>query len=82
MQLIFREFSVGQQGQGQAVYSALWGMGVAVGSWLAGAVWLSLGAAWVYTVAAGVCGLAALVFLKAGATTTGDKAPAIRANKP
>ncbi|HEX5360333.1 MAG TPA: MFS transporter [Fluviicoccus sp.] len=66
MQLIFREFSVGQQGQGQAVYSALWGLGVAMGSWMAGAVWLSLGAAWVYTAAAVICGIAAWVLIKTG----------------
>ncbi|RZU47081.1 PPP family 3-phenylpropionic acid transporter [Fluviicoccus keumensis] len=64
MQLIFREFSPGQQGQGQAVYSALWGLGVALGSWLAGAAWLQLGAAWVYTIAAAVCVTAILILIK------------------
>ncbi len=64
MQLVFREFSSGQQGQGQAVYSALWGLGVAVGSWLAGALWLKVGAANVFTAAAAVCLIAAVMFAR------------------
>jgi len=55
MQFIFREFNTGQQGQGQAVYSALWGLGVAVGSWLSGAAWEGLGPSWVFTLAALIC---------------------------
>ncbi len=63
MQFIFREFDAGQQGQGQAVYSALWGLGVAIGSWLTGMVWVAWGATWVYSIAAGVCVFAALIML-------------------
>ena len=61
MSFIYREFSQGQQGQGQAIYSALWGLGVAVGSWLAGMVWQPLGATWIYCLAALACWLAAIV---------------------
>jgi PPP family 3-phenylpropionic acid transporter len=61
MSFIYREFSQGQQGQGQAIYSALWGLGVAVGSWLTGMVWLSLGATWIFALAAVSCWLAAMV---------------------
>lgn len=61
MQFVFREFDPQQQGQGQAVYSALWGLGVAIGSWLAGMVWLSYGASVIYSVAAIICVLAMLV---------------------
>ena len=61
MSFIYREFSQGQQGQGQAIYSALWGLGVAVGSWLAGMVWQPLGATWIYCLAALACWLAVIV---------------------
>ena len=64
MQFIFREFDAGQQGQGQAVYSALWGLGVAIGSWLTGMVWVAWGATLVYGIAAGVCVFAALMIVK------------------
>ncbi len=61
MSFVYREFSQGQQGQGQAIYSALWGLGVAVGSWFTGMVWLSLGATWIYCLAAVACWLAVIV---------------------
>ena len=61
MQLIFREFGEGQQGQGQALYSALWGLGVAIGSWLTGMVWAAWGASVIYSIAALVCLLAWLL---------------------
>jgi PPP family 3-phenylpropionic acid transporter len=65
MSFIYREFSQGQQGQGQAIYSALWGLGVAVGSWLAGMVWLPLGATGIFCFAALSCWVAVMV-LKLG----------------
>ena len=55
MQWVFREFSAGQQGQGQALYSALWGLGVAVGSWLAGECWSLESAPWIYTASSLIC---------------------------
>ena len=61
MSFIYREFSQGQQGQGQAIYSALWGLGVAVGSWLAGMVWLPLGATSIFCIAAFSCWVAMIV---------------------
>ena len=39
MRLIFQYFSIGQQGRGQALYSTMWGLGVALGSLFAGAYW-------------------------------------------
>lgn len=39
MRVIFQNFSAGQQGRGQALYSTMWGMGVAFGSVLAGHFW-------------------------------------------
>lgn len=63
MQFIFREFEPQQQGQGQALYSALWGLGVAIGSWLTGMVWLSWGADIIYSVAA-LCCVGAMFIIK------------------
>ncbi|WP_267530648.1 MFS transporter [Acinetobacter oleivorans] len=39
MRVIFQNFSAGQQGRGQALYSTMWGLGVAFGSLLAGHFW-------------------------------------------
>ncbi|WP_284086582.1 MFS transporter [Acinetobacter pittii] len=39
MRVIFQNFSAGQQGRGQALYSTMWGLGVAFGSVLAGDFW-------------------------------------------
>lgn len=64
MQLIFREFNSGQQGQGQAVYSALWGLGVAVGSWMTGEVWASLGTSMIFSMAACACVAGMLFFIR------------------
>ena len=56
--LIYRHFGDGHQGQGQALYSMLWGLGVALGSWWAGGVWQSLGPTRIYETAALSCVLA------------------------
>lgn len=39
MRVIFQNFSLSQQGRGQAMYSTMWGLGVAIGSILAGRYW-------------------------------------------
>lgn len=39
MRVIFQNFSAEQQGRGQALYSTMWGIGVAIGSILAGHYW-------------------------------------------
>jgi len=57
---IFRHFGEGHQGQGQGLYSMLWGVGVALGSWLSGAIWAEH-AAWSFYGAAIACALAALL---------------------
>lgn len=55
MRIIFNHFSAGQQGRAQALYSTMWGLGVASGSVLAGHYWSILGGN--------------LIFIIAGATT-------------
>jgi PPP family 3-phenylpropionic acid transporter len=61
--LIYRYFGDGHQGQGQAIYSMLWGLGVAVGSWLAGHYWLAAGPALIYAMAALCCAAAFVLVL-------------------
>lgn len=56
--LVYRHFGEGHQGQGQALYSMLWGLGVALGSWLAGHFWEAAGASLIYSAAALFCVLA------------------------
>lgn len=62
MSIIYRHFSDGSQGQGQAVYSMLWGTGVALGAWLAGMVWSTDTASLLFAIASGLC-LWALAFM-------------------
>ncbi len=59
--LIYRHFGDGHQGQGQALYSMLWGLGVALGSWIAGHYWESVGPAGVYATASLSCLLAMIL---------------------
>lgn len=61
--LVYRHFGEGHQGQGQALYSMLWGLGVAVGSWIAGQYWDSLGATMIYTAASVAC-IVAIILLR------------------
>jgi len=65
MTLIYRHFGQGSQGQGQAVYSMLWGTGVALGAWAAGTVWTTASAPVIFLLAALLC-VAALVLLGFG----------------
>lgn len=58
MNLIYRHFGDGHQGQGQALYSTLWGLGVGLGSWWAGEVWKGLGPTFIFSVSALLCLLA------------------------
>ncbi|MEB3754194.1 MFS transporter [Acinetobacter sp. MD2(2019)] len=62
MRLISQSFSAQQQGRGQAVYSTIWGIGVASGSLLAGHYWQLLSGQTIFVVA-GICVLCALPFL-------------------
>lgn len=70
MVLIYRHFGDGHQGQGQAIYSMLWGMGVAIGSLLTGMVWATSSNAWVFAVAALMCLLAWFVLMVSRSTST------------
>lgn len=60
---IYSHFGEGHQGQGQGLYSMLWGVGVASGSWLTGMVW-DRHEAWAFLGAAVACGVAALLLLR------------------
>lgn len=61
MTRIYAHFGDGHQGQGQAVYSMLWGTGVALGSWAAGAYWSPAHAGAIYAAASVLCALAWLL---------------------
>lgn len=61
MRIIFQNFSAGQQGRGQALYSTMWGLGVASGSVLAGHCWSLLSGQVVFLLA-GASTLAGLCF--------------------
>ncbi|MDR6629979.1 PPP family 3-phenylpropionic acid transporter [Acinetobacter lwoffii] len=52
MRVIFQNFSAGQQGRGQALYSTMWGIGVASGSILAGHYWDQVGGTSIFIAAA------------------------------
>lgn len=60
--LVHEYFGEDHQGQGQALYSMLFGLGVALGSWVAGHYWESLGASIVYSAASACCVVAMLLF--------------------
>ncbi|OTG79741.1 MFS transporter [Acinetobacter sp. ANC 5054] len=62
MRIIFQNFNASQQGRGQALYSTMWGLGVACGSILAGQYWDQLSGAWIFIIA-GFAVLPALLFV-------------------
>ncbi len=70
MVLIYRHFGDGHQGQGQAIYSMLWGMGVAIGSLFTGMVWAEATSAWVFAAAALMCLLAWFVLMVSNSAST------------
>lgn len=59
MRMILNNFSPKQQGRGQALYSTMWGLGVASGSLIAGYYWNDFGGKWIFITA----GLTALIGL-------------------
>lgn len=61
--VIYRQFGDGHQGQGQALYSMLWGLGVALGSWWTGLVW-DLHPLWAWLAAAVACLMAAAILFR------------------
>ncbi|MEB6623965.1 MFS transporter [Acinetobacter pittii] len=63
MRVIFQNFSAGQQGRGQALYSTMWGLGVAFGSVLAGHFWKILSGELIFMCASMVV-LLGLCFVK------------------
>lgn len=64
MRIIFQNFSLGQQGRGQALYSTMWGLGVASGSVLAGHFWQQWSGQWVFIIA-GCTTILGFLFLQA-----------------
>ena len=64
MRLIVSYFSPEQQGRGQALYSMMWGLGVAMGSVLAGHYWEAFGGQSIF-IAAGLLSMIALIFVTA-----------------
>ena len=62
MRIIFSHFSAGQQGRAQALYSTMWGLGVATGSLLAGNYWQLLSGEIIFIVA-GLSAFAGLLFI-------------------
>ena len=62
MRVIFQNFSIGQQGRGQALYSTMWGLGVASGSILAGHYWQIISGEMVF-ILAGLFSLLGLLFV-------------------
>ena len=62
MQILFKGFLPQQQGRAQAVYSTMWGLGVAIGSLFAGYYWQSFGGSMMFYAAAVVV-LLGLLFL-------------------
>ncbi|CAB1221426.1 MFS transporter [Acinetobacter bouvetii] len=63
MRIIFQNFSIGQQGRGQAMYSTMWGLGVALGSILAGRYWQMLSGEMIFVIA-GLSTLIGLLFVR------------------
>lgn len=63
MRIIFDYFTPQQQGRAQAFYSTIWGIGVALGSILAGQYWQSLGGEIIF-ILAGVVTLLGLLFVR------------------
>ncbi len=63
MRIIFQNFSMGQQGRGQAMYSTMWGLGVAIGSILAGRYWQLISGEMVFIIA-GFSTLIGLLFVR------------------
>lgn len=61
MHFVQRSFADRQQGQGQALYAALAGVGGAMGALYSGYSWHSLGAAWTFAIASLIALLAAAI---------------------
>lgn len=75
MKVIFQNFSAEQQGRGQALYSTMWGLGVASGSLLAGHYWQILSGATIFLCASVVVllGLILVIWLPNQIETTASK---------
>ena len=63
MRIIFQYFTQEQQGRAQALYSTMWGLGVASGSLLAGYFWHSIGGEWIF-ICAGISTILALLLIR------------------
>jgi len=71
MQFVQRQFPRARQGQGQALYVSLSGVGAAIGALYAGYMWEAVGAAGTFTVAA-IAATIALIFVWMGLTEHRD----------
>lgn len=63
MQIILQYFSAEQQGRAQAIYSTTWGLGVALGSILAGHFWTILGGDKIFMIVGLICGFSTVITL-------------------
>ncbi len=61
--VVQRSFAANQQGQGQALYASLAGVGAAIGALYSGYSWGALGATWTYVIASAVALLGALLLI-------------------
>ncbi|MCU1716210.1 MFS transporter [Pseudomonas sp. 5P_3.1_Bac2] len=59
-----RSFAANQQGQGQALYAALAGVGGALGALYSGYIWHAVGAAWTFASASAIAVAAALIIAR------------------
>jgi PPP family 3-phenylpropionic acid transporter len=64
MHFVQRSFAANQQGQGQALYAALAGVGGALGALYSGYSWHGLGAAWTFAIASVIAVAAALIIAR------------------
>lgn len=70
MRILMLEFSPEQQGRAQALYSTMWGLGVAIGSLAAGHYWQEYGGSMMFYVASCICCMALFLVSKLSVVKT------------
>lgn len=73
-----RSFGARQQGQGQALYAALSGIGGALGALYSGYSWSALGAGWTFAIASIAALAAACIMVLSGARTPAQADPILK----